>query len=106
MKLNGIEMMIALTIGDGNPGALACWAELAQREDRDVLSAIACQVEFRGHLLYLLWNDCCERNADQVAETLKGLSYNRLVEIRRMLEKPPLGIQEARLALGVSEVAL
>lgn len=95
------QIIMSVIIAAGNPGALHCLTELAQRDDKDALVAIILATRFVGSPLHLLWHNCFERDSEKVASALRGLSYNRLCEIRDMLKAPPLGIHEARLALGV-----
>ncbi|HIB64179.1 MAG TPA: hypothetical protein EYO33_03405 [Phycisphaerales bacterium] len=94
-------------ISQGNPGALAAFSALVhESSEKPRVLFIILATEFFGTPLYIIWNDIFMRDAQALVKAFEGLSCQRLQEIRVMLESPPLGIEEAKLALGVSEVRL
>ena len=58
---------------DGNPGALTALFELMkQAEDRTGLFLITLdRMQLYGSHLYMLWNDCCNRDINKVIKILE-----------------------------------
>jgi len=102
----GDVSILVLAVCRGNIGALACVTELLGREDKEATMSIVMNTRFVGPLLYLLWNDVFDRSSESLSRCLRGCSYDKLCDVREMLESGPLGIREARIAVGVDEVAL
>lgn len=62
--------------GDGNPGAMAFVSELFSEFSSEIASQIVERMLFndiKGQKLYILWNDCCERNTAKTG--LIALTY-------------------------------
>ena len=98
------QMVITMAVSQGDPGAMVAYTSLCQREDKMILTSIIGATQFIGEPLRLLWKEVFSEDTARTADAFRGQSHNRLCEIRKMLEKPPLGIQEARLALGVDSL--
>ena len=76
-KINGNMKMteVAMIMGDGNPGAIAVIVEML-REDPvgNLLDIIRLdEMDIRGSRLYMLNNDCCQRDPAKFKRTLKML---------------------------------
>lgn len=98
------QMLITMGIAQGNTGAMVAFTSICEREDKMILASIIDHTEFHGAPLHRLWKDVFSEDTEALAKALKGLSHNRLCEIKAMLESPELGIPQARIALGVDKL--
>jgi len=74
-KINGNMsiMDIMMTMSEGNPGALTILMQMIG-DPTGILDILTCDsLEIRGSKLYMLWNDCCERNYAKFKRTLAML---------------------------------
>jgi hypothetical protein len=92
-KINGNMKMteVAMIMGDGNPGAIAVIVEML-REDPvgNLLDIIRLdEMDIRGSRLYMLNNDCCQRDLAKFKRTLKMLRLGVFTQeqIRKNLER-------------------
>ena len=78
-----MSMMDVLTeFSEGNPGSLTVLMELLQhyKEHPEFLITLMFldNNEIYGSKLYMLWNDCCNRNIIKIIETIKYLMENNI----------------------------
>ena len=61
------------TMSEGNPGAMEVLMEMMS-DTRLFMDILLCDsLNIRGSKLYMLYNDCCGKNKDKFARTLKML---------------------------------
>lgn len=67
-------------IANGNIGALTCCMELLGTSNEKAITALqrAYEMGLKGDKLYLIWNDCCDRNAIKTIEVLHEKSKEEL----------------------------
>lgn len=67
-------------IADGNIGAMTCCVELLGTTNEKAITALqrAYEMGFKGDKLYLIWNDCCDRDANKTIEVLHEKSKEEL----------------------------
>ena len=67
-----------IKLSDGNPGAISAAIEIARE---NVLDLLACdRLALYGAELYMLWNDCCNRDAKKVNAVLAAWRHGKLSE--------------------------
>ena len=77
---------IILSLADGNIGAFSAVARLIKsRSDAIIVCMLLDVANLRGLSLYVLWNDVFDRDPDAFADAIRGLSYNKLRDIRSAL---------------------
>ena len=105
MAIDFDRIFVSALVSRGNDRALAAYANLVNLPDgKTEIVCILLASGLTGKTLERFFFDCFGGDTAAVAQALRGLSNNRLKEIRAMLESPPLGIAEARLALGVDKI--
>jgi hypothetical protein len=73
-------------LGDGNIGALAFISEVLDKciKEKDEMAALALTrakaFDIVGTKLYLIWNDCCERDTDKAIRVLAENSKDDIME--------------------------
>ena len=92
-KINGNMKMTeeAMIMGDGNPGAIAVIVEMLHGDPvGNLLDIIRLdEMDIRGSRLYMLNNDCCQRDPAKIKRTLKMLRLGVFTQeqIRKNLER-------------------
>lgn len=75
-------MDVLVEFSEGNPGALTVLMELLQhyKDDPEFLITLMFldNNEIYGSKLYMLWNDCCNRDINKTIETIKYLKDNNI----------------------------
>ena len=67
----GIKEAI-FTMSEGNPGALTCMMEMMNSNPMALLDILYFDsLGIYGSKIYMLWNDCCNRDMDKLNETLQ-----------------------------------
>lgn len=62
-----------MTMSEGNPGAMNVIMQMLENP-RSLLDVFLCDsLDIRGYKIYMLYNDCCERNEDKFNRTLMML---------------------------------
>lgn len=75
IKMNDSVQDIVLKMSEGNPGALTTCLEIIKAKNNDIVQSIPIfltldNMELYGSYLYMLWNDCCSRNIDDVLRVI------------------------------------
>ena len=63
-------------MSDGNPGCLSFLLEVIKRENVDVFCEMVVKLdisELYGSLIYMLWNDCCNRDTQKTIRMINKL---------------------------------
>ena len=64
------EAIIAMS--EGNPGALTCMMEMMDSNPMALLDILYFDsLGIYGSKIYMLWNDCCDRDMNKLNETLR-----------------------------------
>ena len=74
IKLSDNIQDVFLKMSEGNPGALTTCFEIMKAKDNNPMKFIPIfltldDMELHGSYLYMLWNDCCDRNITDVFNT-------------------------------------
>ena len=70
---------VAMKMGEGNPGALEFCMELMKLGADGLTSILALDcMEVYGERLYMLWNDCCGRDAQKVVRVIKARAHGKI----------------------------
>lgn len=80
LQLTDSGFDILMKMSDGNPGCLTFLMELAHK-DSMLLCSVALKLdsaELYGSEVYMLWNDCCDRDIDKTVRMIKKLDYKTL----------------------------
>lgn len=69
-----------IKVADGNIGALTCCMDLIETTNEKAITALqrAYEMELKGDKLYLIWNDCCNRDAEKTIQVLHEKSKEEL----------------------------
>lgn len=61
-----------ITMSEGNPGALTCMMEMIDSNPMALLDILYFDsLGIYGSKIYMLWNDCCNRDMNKLNETLR-----------------------------------
>lgn len=72
-------MDLMLKMSEGNPGALTTCMELFQLGTPGVVALINLDdIGLYGEKLYMLWNDCCGRDASKVVRVVEARNFGKL----------------------------
>ena len=74
LKLTEEDSMkdVAMKMSEGNPGALQVVMKLLSNPG-DLMYILACdKIGLYGSRLYMLWNDCCDRDIEAFKSVLRG----------------------------------
>jgi len=72
-------MDLMLKMSEGNPGALMACMELFKLGTPGVVALINLDdIGLYGEKLYMLWNDCCGRDAEKVVKVVKARNFGKL----------------------------
>jgi hypothetical protein len=84
IKLQDTMMDVMVKMSEGNPGALTCLMGMMQKSDwyggMDSLAAILSfdTIGLYGSNLYMLWNDCCDRDLTKLELVLRNWQMGNL----------------------------
>lgn len=67
------ELLFEIT--EGNPGAVKVYAEMMSDERLVHYISLLKHLDIKGARLYILYNDCCDRNNDKLFRTLLMFRY-------------------------------
>lgn len=68
-----------IKLSDGNIGALTCCTQLLDTNEKAITALQrAYEMGLKGDKLYLIWNDCCNRDANKTIEVLHEKSKEEL----------------------------
>ena len=88
IKLFDNPMSIIEKMSEGNPGAMAfCFEALKEPADLHIL--LMCDtLGLYGAKLYMLWNDCCNRDMEKVRKVITEFTSGKLTreEIHKNLD--------------------
>ena len=66
---------VLITMSDGNPGALTCMMTMLDSDPLALLDILVLDsLEIYGSKLYMLWNDCCDRDMAKLKKTIQYLN--------------------------------
>lgn len=68
---------ITYILSEGNPGAMTLVSELLKTHDGCKILKVCDQLDIRGGKLYMLYNDCCNKNMEKFNTTVLFLE-NRI----------------------------
>lgn len=61
-----------IEMSEGNPGALTCMMEMMDSNPMALLDILFFDsLGIYGSKIYMLWNDCCDRDMNKLNETLR-----------------------------------
>lgn len=72
---------ILMKMSDGNVGCLSFLIEVIEKEGINVFCEITLRLdsaELYGSLIYMLWNDCCDRDTQKTIRMIKNLDRETL----------------------------
>ena len=79
IKLFDNPMSIIEKMSEGNPGAMAFCFEALKNPEEDLHILLMCDtLGLYGEKLYMLWNDCCNRDIAKVRKVIKEYQSGRL----------------------------
>ncbi len=81
MKLtaNDTTMDLMVKMGEGNPGAMMACMELFKMGSSGVVTILNLDdIGLYGEKLYMLWSDCCGRDAEKVVKVVKARNFGKL----------------------------
>ena len=66
---------VIITMSDGNLGAVTCMINMLQTDPSTALLDIIYfdSMEIYGSKIYMLWNDCCDRDMSRLKKTIQYL---------------------------------
>lgn len=85
IDLNDSIMDIVMKMAEGNPGALTFIMELMKHQqsagiDGMVLLLHLDDIGLYGSPLYMLWNDCCDRDLGKVEVVMRNYQFGKLTK--------------------------
>ncbi len=76
IQLTSTTLDIAMSMGEGNPGALSLVMEILTGEPKNIFILLKCDAyRIYGSRLYMFWNDCCDRDINRMRQAID--EYNR-----------------------------
>ena len=83
-NIDNIQEML-LDMSEGNPGALTTCFEILRETSKNPIKAIPLfltldTMELYGSHLYMLWNDCCDRNIKEVIKVIDGFMTGKITK--------------------------
>lgn len=81
MKINAnmTVMDTCIAMGEGNPGAIVCAIEMMNNGMFLDLLMLDTK-EVYGEKLYMLWNDCCDRDMEKFKKTLELIRAGEITD--------------------------
>lgn len=85
IKINDSVQDIVLKMSEGNPGALTTCFEIIKAKNNDIVQSIPIfltldNMKLYGSHLYMLWNDCCNRDIKEVLNVVEGFLKNKITK--------------------------
>ena len=83
VKVLEIEVnSLIIELADGNPGALGFLMQVITNPTTKGLAALTRMVELgiKGEKLYLIWNDCCDRDQNKTIDVMLKKSYDEILD--------------------------
>ena len=72
---------ILITMSDGNPGALTCMMQMIQTDPMALLDILLFDsIGIYGSKIYMLWNDCCDRDMEKFKQTIQAFREGKFSE--------------------------
>lgn len=72
-------MDLMVKMSEGNPGALVFCTELFKMGSRGVVTLINLDdIGLYGEKLYMLWSDCCGRDAEKVVKVVNAVNCGKI----------------------------
>ena len=99
-KIKNIDNIqdIIIQLSEGNPGALTTCFEILRETGSNIFEAIPLfltldSMELYGSHLYMLWNDCCDRNIKAVIDVINGFITGKITkdDINERIKKAGYG---------------
>lgn len=87
--MNGQEILMAMS--DGNPGALTCMLQMLESDPMAFLDILLFDtMGIYGSKIYMVWNDCCNRDMRKFKETIQAFREGKFTEeeIQENLARP------------------
>lgn len=79
IQLTDTIMDIMVKMSEGNPGALTCLMEMIKKKDWYIIMILHLDtLELYGSKLYMLWNDCCDRDLVKMELVLRNNQMGKL----------------------------
>lgn len=74
---------IIIKLSEGNPGAITVLFEIMKCKDNDPIEYLGIfltidTMELYGSHLYMLWNDCCDRNIKQTLDVIEAYRKRKI----------------------------
>ena len=85
IKMSDSVQDIVLKLSVGNPGALTTCFEIIKAKNNDIVQSFPIfltldNMKLYGSYLYMLWNDCCGRNIEDVFDVIDGFKTGKITE--------------------------
>lgn len=78
IKITDTIQDVAMKMSDGNPGALQVTLDLVRD---DITYLFLCDtIGLYGEKLYMLWNDCCDRDLERMKKVLFAARTGKISE--------------------------
>jgi len=72
-------MDLVVKMGEGNPGAMMACMELFKIGPSGAVTILNLDdIGLYGEKLYMLWNDCCGRDASKVVQVVEARNFGKL----------------------------
>lgn len=72
-------MDLMVKMSEGNPGALMFCTELFKMGSKGVVTLINLDdIGLYGDKLYMLWSDCCGRDAEKVVKVVNAVNFGKV----------------------------
>ena len=73
------DMLIIMS--EGNPGALTCMMQMIKFDPEALLDILLFDsIGIYGSKIYMLWNDCCDRDMKKFKETIQAFRDGKFSE--------------------------
>lgn len=82
---------ILITMSEGNPGALTCMIQMLNSDLRNFSDILLFdKMGIYGSQIYIVWNDCCNRDMRKFKETIQAFREGKFTEeeIQKNLARP------------------
>ena len=82
--MNMDTMCLIIAMSEGNPGAVTCMMKMIEKTDwygeldGVVLILYLDTIGIYGSQIYMLWNDCCDRNLEKLELVLRNFQMGKL----------------------------
>lgn len=77
---------IIIKLSEGNPGAMSFLFEIAKAKNNDPSQFLGTflvldTIKLYGSYLYMLWNDCCERNLEKSLKVIELYQNGKVTDL-------------------------